>query len=190
MIILKSEKINIFDEKTSINCNFDKKIKQMKENIEKYENTIWFGYLECPNCNSDHLIGHGTYERNLIIKDICIKISIKRVKCKKCKSTHAIIPTFLKPYFQFESSFIDFTVILKKVKEEKNKIIESMLGLSRQLLRKWIKRFEMHEIRLKTLYKTSNINQIISKLFISTFIYEYITRYSGIRECYYFQKIM
>jgi len=59
---------------------------------------------KCPKCGRklDVFVSHGTYERNLSIflnsKIINTKITVTRVKCKSCGSTHAILPHFIVPY--------------------------------------------------------------------------------------------
>ncbi len=49
---------------------------------------------------------HGYYSRNVITRHCIRKISILRVKCPSCGKTHAILPSFLIPYYQYSLEFI------------------------------------------------------------------------------------
>ena len=141
--------------------------------------------MECPNCSSNRLISYGTYERNVGFGSIFKTIKIKRVKCKECCRTHAVIPTFIKPYFQYESSFIDFIMQLINVKKMKKRKIENKIKLSRQLIRKWEKRFKEHEIRLKVTFNNDSLKEIFIRMLDDKFISEYYNQ----NNVYYFQKV-
>lgn len=158
MTLLNSKKINIFEPKDKINKNICKCVKQLEEEISEYEESLNYGYLICPDCHSDKLISYGTYERNVVIASVTYKI--KRVMYKGCGRTHAIIPSFLKPYFQYESSFIDFIIVLVF---GKNKIITETLEISRQLIRKWKKSFEEYKTRILT-YKNIEFKKLIYEI--------------------------
>jgi hypothetical protein len=49
---------------------------------------------------------HGYYSRNVITKYTIERINILRVKCPSCGKTHAILPSFLIPYYQYSLDFI------------------------------------------------------------------------------------
>ena len=185
MIILKAKKINTFTIKTSFNQEVKILVEEMEKNIKEYEETLNYEYMECPNCNSNELISYGTYTRNVVISKECRLIKIKRVFCKNCGKTHAIIPTFIKAYFQYESSFIDFVVYLMKVKNKKSKQIEDMMELSRQLISSWKKRFEEHKTRLKTVYSNCSWEKIFDQIFGESFLENYY-RQNRVR---YFEKV-
>lgn len=184
MILLNSKKINIFSAKDKINKNICKCVKQLEAEIYEYENNLNYGYLSCSNCHSDKLIGYGNYERNVVIAGFSFKINIKRVLCKKCGKTHAIIPSFLKPYFQYESSFIDFIIVLVFARMKKNKVIMDMFELSRQLLRKWKLRFEEHQTRILT-YKNLDLKELLCELFYDDFQINYYFK----NNLVYFSKV-
>lgn len=86
MIILNSQKYN---------TNF-------KKILENYKSLTNLPYMECPNCKFTNLIRWGSYTRNInyIHNNIVMyeTIVIKRVKCKCCNHTHALIPSFIVPY--------------------------------------------------------------------------------------------
>lgn len=67
--------------------------------------------LECPSCHSaGNLVPHGFYKRNIIDftygKTTYHKISVKRLKCKSCGHTHAILPDVIVPYAQYSLFFL------------------------------------------------------------------------------------
>ena len=131
MIIVNAEKINpLFIEN-------DKKINKF---LDKYENNLNNGYLQCPNCNSTDLIKWGNYERNIIYlaDNECRSrvISVKRVKCKSCNHTHALLPEGIVPYKQHSLKTIIEAItnktnvsenLIKKWKRQINKIFKPLL---------------------------------------------------------------
>ena len=121
MILYNSEKSNIFTQKNIKKLQNVKLVEILTKVIEEYEDTLNFGYLTCPNCECDELISYGTYERYIVANGVSMPITIKRVMCKHCGRTHAIIPSFLMPYFQHLASFINSIIILAIVKKNKNK---------------------------------------------------------------------
>lgn len=146
MILLKPLKVNsnlqVFKFRSELfNLN---KINIVKQEIKRYEKECNYGYIECPCCGSDKLTFHGSYERNVIIYNECRRIKIKRVMCKECLKTHALIPYFLIPYYQHEKTFI-YRVCIEKILKEVG-ICELALSvkISRQILYQWMKRFLMH----------------------------------------------
>ena len=120
------------------------KLNIVKKEIKKYEEECNYGYIECPCCSSDKLIGHGSYERNVIIYNECRRIKIKRVMCKECGKTHALIPYFLIPYYQHEKTFIYRVCEEKILKETGICKLSSKVKISRQILYQWMKIFVIH----------------------------------------------
>ena len=78
----------------AVNCKAYDKNKYTKE---------YFPGVSCPKC---HAIGrfnmHGDYSRHVIYFSgggfVHTRLEIKRVKCKSCKSTHAVMPRDIIPY--------------------------------------------------------------------------------------------
>lgn len=122
MILLKSKIIN----------------PKFEETLNRYNNGITNYTITCPCCNSSNLITHGYYKRSVIFKLNNIlstkKITIKRVKCKECGHTHALIPMDIIPYKQvllsiiitciydeqyFNSTFFSYDVRQKWIKQYK-----------------------------------------------------------------------
>lgn len=142
MIILNSEKIN---------NNF-------KEILKKYNNMTNLPYLECAYCGSSSLIKYGTYKRNVCYIDnnklVNNTIDIKRVICKECGHTHALIPSFIIPY---KISLLD--VILSGIKDE-----ELTICISFDTINCWNKEFNKFLPYIKTMLKEKDKNEIINKL--------------------------
>ena len=66
---------------------------------------------ECPFCHArGNFVSFGSYQRYAVdISDegsVSHQISVRRVKCKNCSHTHALLPDFLIPYSQHSLSFI------------------------------------------------------------------------------------
>lgn len=167
MILLNYKIVNTFGYKNHLefSMNIDEILEQL---IKEYEEIINYGYLECPECGGNEFTNYCTYERNVVIGTIAKKINIKRVQCKNCKKTHSLLPPFLKPKFQYESSFIDYMMFLIEEKEEKITEIEEKHFVSRQLLNYWRKRYKHHKPYLMT-----TIGKDIRKIFERTFKEEY-----------------
>lgn len=184
MIILNEKKINIFLEE-SLKKVEKMKIEQLESLIEEYEASLNYEYMECPICACNKLISYGSYKRNIGFGITFKRIRIKRVQCKNCNRTHAVIPSFIKPYFQYESSFIDYVMLLIKAKKIKKTKIENMLKLSRYLIRKWEKRFNEHEIRLKVTFTEKDISNVFKRMLSDKFMMDYYRE----NRLYYFQKV-
>lgn len=165
MILLTKEKCNTFFEKDDIKkVNKDEKLKKIEELIRKYEEEVNYGYIECPHCKSEHLIFYGHYERNIGIYGEYYKIRIKRVRCKHCGRTHALLPSFILPYYQNEVSFIEVTISLKIINDEGIEEISRICNVSRQIINNWIRRFKSHLTRLKVTIST-DLEKIMTSLF-------------------------
>ena len=92
MIILISKKSNIFVE------NFE-------EFLELYNKQCDFFDLECPFCHDNNFEKWGGYKRTVHYLDNnhtlqSRPIKIKRLRCKSCNKTHALIPEIIVPYRQ------------------------------------------------------------------------------------------
>lgn len=143
MIILNGKKSN----------NFFHEIQQ------KYENMLNNPYMECPICGSSKLIKWSSYQRTICFIDHDILqtviIAIKRIRCKKCGHTHALLPSFIIPY---KRSLLD--VILNSFINK-----DITLTISYDVIIKWNKQFNTFLPYLKTLFKKSDKNSVI-KIFL------------------------
>lgn len=66
-----------------------------------YDNLIInldFHKLICPCGQTGQLIKHGKYTRSVKTPEKLMPLEIKRLKCKACSKTHALMPEFLVPY--------------------------------------------------------------------------------------------
>lgn len=142
MIILSSQKDNT----------------QIKEILNKYENMINIPYVECPHCRSTQVIKWGTYIRTIIYinnSEIITKpLKIQRIRCNKCKHTHALLPTCIVPY---KENLLD--IILSTINNE-----EISLNYSFDTLAKWNKQFNKFLPYLKTMFNCVSKFEIITIL--------------------------
>ena len=187
MILLKPLKVNsnlqVFKFRSELyNLN---KINIVKREIKRYEEECNYGYIECPCCGSDKLISYGSYERNVVVYNTYTKIKIKRVMCKGCGKTHAIIPYFLIPYYQYEKTFI-YRVCIEIINKEIGICnLSSKVKISRQVLYQWMKVFVIHiRYLLTTLSKTlkESLKYLINES-LSNDLYE------RVNKMYFLKKI-
>lgn len=147
MIILSSQKCN---------TNF-------KEILENYKSMINLPYMECSYCKSTDLIRWSSYIRNInyIHNNIIIyeTIVIKRVKCKCCKHTHALIPSFIVPY---KTNALD--IILACISYD-----DITLSFSFDTITMLNKQFNYFLPYLKTMFNNISKKEIIDKLKINIF---------------------
>ena len=69
-----------------------------QKNYDDIINSINISELICPSCNHADMVIHGHYKRKIKTSSGTITIIIKRVKCKTCGKTHAILLSFFVPY--------------------------------------------------------------------------------------------
>lgn len=150
-----------------------------KKNIKKYEETENFIINGCPKCGNKEIIKWGAYERNVIYykngEKIEKTIKIKRIRCKKCGKTHAIIPSFLAPYKIYVQEYITDVLKAEITRKESRTKISTKKKVSRQLIESWLKCFHDHYSRMMTMLIEKNKNRIIRK--INKEIYEFIEKY-------------
>ena len=75
--------------------------------MDSYSHTL----QECPSCHSaGNLVPHGFYKCNIIDftdgKTTYRRISVKRLKCKSCGHTHAILPDVIVLFAQYSLFFL------------------------------------------------------------------------------------
>lgn len=114
---------------------------------EKILNNYSFFDYTCPKCGAKHsLTRHGSYERNIcFMKDLHNideeKMSVLRLKCSSCRSTHAVLPNDIIPYCIYSFSTIINILTRYYVKNEKILTIGEELYISFQLIYNFISRF-------------------------------------------------
>ncbi len=98
-----------------ITNNFNLIISQ--DDYEAFLATVQLATLVCPKCGAIGLfIFYGHYIRHIIHDDFTIncksEIKVQRIQCKKCHSTHAILPSNFVPYSQFPFILIYYMATL------------------------------------------------------------------------------
>lgn len=135
MILLKNRKSNI------------NRIKFYKS-LNAYNDSNKNIKIQCPKCYSDKLVCHGYYKRTIVYDDgmkfHTKRIKIKRVKCKSCNTTHALLPMDIIPYKP-----IILSIIIDCIYDQSyfNKTMFSF-----EVREKWIKQYKMILPYLKTMF--------------------------------------
>lgn len=131
------------------------KVKFFATKLKMYAENENYKIEECPNCQSKELIRWGKYKRNIVYYEKGQKqektIEIRRIRCKGCGKTHAIIPCFIVPYKVHSSKYITEVLVAKIGNKKSNKEIEEKYKISRQLLRKWKECIESHAGRIRAM---------------------------------------
>jgi len=110
-------------------------VKDYRENFLRYLEEL---DLTCPYC-SCRVNFHGTYERRIRIEEIVEWLTIQRVICKECRSTHAIIPDFIRPYKHY--SACDSEAALRDI-EDGIPFEQVETSASTSTLRRWAAEFQ------------------------------------------------
>lgn len=109
------------------------------KNITKYLNLGKEIYISpiygCKFCGYEGMLHrHGYYSRNVITRYSINRINILRVKCPSCGKTHAVLPSFLIPYYQYSFEFIFECLYLSFVmKDSYSKIVNLFNNLNSNL---------------------------------------------------------
>ena len=113
--------------------NYTMIINNFLKNITKYLNLEKEIYISpiygCKSCGYEGMLHrHGYYSRNVITRHCIRRISILRVKCPSCGKTHAVLPSFLIPYYQYSLEFIFECLYLSFVlKNSYSKLLISLI---------------------------------------------------------------
>ena len=96
---------------TMIIIKLSSKIKHITENqYKKIIQSLNFDELSCPKCNSKGLRAHASYSRYVDIFKRSHKVTIQRLRCPECGSTHAVLIEDMIPY-----SIASFNVIIEVI---------------------------------------------------------------------------
>lgn len=141
------------------------------ENLDAYADGNTNYEIKCPHCNSTNLITHGYYKRTVIYESnnsiLSQRITIKRVKCKECNKTHALLPFDIIPYKQ-----VIFSIIINCLY---NDDYFNLTFFSFDVRLKWKKQYKLFFPYIKTiLNNSSNIYNEIMKNFSGFFEEFYI----------------
>lgn len=152
----------------------------VENHIKKYDDSVNYGYLVCPNCNSSNFIKNGTYRRNVIYLNnnnerVKEQITIQRFKCKNCNKTHAVLPVFVVPYKQFELNYIT-TILETLVTRNSVNYTAAKLNISRQVVYFLKKQFiKFHRSKLLTFSEDKCLIDIFKN--IRQDIYDFRVKY-------------
>ena len=96
---------------TMIIIKLSSKIKHITENqYKKIIQSLNYHELSCPKCNSKGLHAHASYSRYVDIFKRSHKVTIQRLRCPECGSTHAVLVEDMIPY-----SIASFNVIIEVI---------------------------------------------------------------------------
>ena len=124
MIICFNKKINSF---SKINKNNFSLTQQDVQDLMPSCEDI---HCNCPKCKAkSNFSYHGSYIRNISLireeKNYDFQVSVTRVICNSCGSTHALLPAFIVPYKIFSLDSILYVV--------QNSMLSSVIALSEKL---------------------------------------------------------
>ena len=108
--------ITIYDE--NFNTNFSQSL------YDSIIDSISLYNIPCPFCSSHSWIHYGYYKRSIKTQGVLQPLIIRRLLCKHCERTHALLPSFIVPYSQIvfhdtldiikSSSPFDWEIILDR----------------------------------------------------------------------------
>lgn len=124
MIICFNKKINSF---SKINKN---NFSLTQQNIQNLMPSCEDIHCNCPKCKAkSNFSYHGSYIRHISLireeKNYDFQVSVTRVICNSCGSTHALLPSFIVPYKIFSLDSILYVV--------QNSMLSSVIELSEKL---------------------------------------------------------
>ena len=96
---LATEMFILSNKNTMIIIKLSSKIKHITENqYKKIIQSLNYHELSCPKCNSKGLRAHASYSRYVDIFKRSHKVTIQRLRCPECGSTHAVLVEDMIPY--------------------------------------------------------------------------------------------
>lgn len=106
--------------------------------------------MACPICGSKgNCVPHGSYKRILIDveqgKVSYGSVEIKRVRCKSCGHTHAILPDYIVPYTTYSLLFILRVLAVHVLGSETVEQLCRRYGISPSMLYEWKALFQTHK---------------------------------------------
>ncbi|MEG0578398.1 MAG: DUF6431 domain-containing protein [Niameybacter sp.] len=157
----------------------------LKDYIQNISNNYTSTQYTCPKCGAKHAMRrHGFYTRHVLtIENNTFHdhtLSVLRLQCTSCNSTHAVLPMDVIPYSIYSLSTV--LLLISKVLVEQISLTETAyhFNLSYQLISFFIKRFLSFESDARILLKELHILDTLTlsamlQLIINrpTFISEY-----------------
>jgi len=136
--------------KKSVKVNYKYMIVDFDISFNNYNKMVLNNYglwkYHCPSCNSKNsLIRHGVYNRNICIfienAFVESKISVLRLRCTSCGTTHAILPSDTIPYCFFSFPCVIATLNQYYLEEIPVKAISNKFSLSYQMIYIFLSKF-------------------------------------------------
>ena len=152
--ILINNNVNIDDSQAFIDQNIITSIEEYITNcLEPVTN---FTSLPCPKCGNKHLVPmQSSYSRNVIfkIKNILIKlnITIPRLICDNCASTHSILPCFCLPFKQYSKQAI--LEIVAQADKTSTQTVADELDIESKQVRRFVNLFDSFKNDIFLLYQ-------------------------------------
>lgn len=96
---MATDMLTLSNKNTMIIIKLSSKIKHITENqYKKIIQSLNFNELSCPKCNSKGLRAHASYSRYVDFFKRSHKVTIQRLRCSSCGSTHAVLIEDMIPY--------------------------------------------------------------------------------------------
>ena len=117
----------------------------------------------CKSCGYKGMLHrHGYYSRNAITRYSIHRINILRVKCPSCGKTHAVLPSFLIPYYQYSLEFIFECLYLSFIlKKPYSKIVSLFNSLNPEL--------SLNDSNISSFKKRMRENKFVINSFFANF---------------------
>ncbi len=121
----------------------------IKSYNEKIINGFSISWHICPKCGAKHsFIKHGYYDRNVCFFDHKFnleesKITVLRLLCKSCNSTHAILPYDIIPYKIYDRNVIYHILTAHFVYKKSIENISQKYKISSRLICEFIRIFRI-----------------------------------------------
>lgn len=162
--ILINNNINIDDSEQYID---ESVLNLLTDSINNYlEPVNKFINLPCPKCGKTHLVPMQiSYSRNVIFKinNILIKLNITlpRLICNNCGSTHSVLPCFCVPFKQYSKQAI--LEIVAQVKDTSTQKVADQLDIDSKQVRRFVNLFNFFKNDILLLYHL-HPNKFVDKL--------------------------
>lgn len=151
--------------------NHSETYKYNQDNYDQDVHSINIYKCKCPVCGSVGFFHfHAKYERYL--SDADSPVTINRIMCEKCHTTHALLPNVFTPYRYFSSPFIMklFSLLLKNCLSISK--ISSSLHISIQCVCALVSFFRKNHKALFSIinpYLEADLNQCFNNEYFSLF---------------------
>lgn len=86
--------------------------------------------VACPSCGArGDFCGHGSYTRTLVVVGREEALSVRRVRCRGCGATHAVLPAGVVPYRAYSEGFV-LAVLEAWARGRSNSWVRARFGIS------------------------------------------------------------